>query len=92
MSKSQSKGGLPAEALRFAKQLGIDLNGVEPEAREIWNQLNSLSMQDPVEYERFVSEQMQLAKEEGEGQATDERRTFRPDGKNNCGCVCCRSH
>lgn len=78
----RGKSFLPPDALRFAKQLGIDLDGLEPEAKEIWNQLNALSMENPVEYQRFVSEQMQLAKEENEGRKTaDKGRSFRPDGK-----------
>ncbi len=77
----KGKGFLPPDAHRFAKQMGIDLDGLEPEAREILNQLNTLSMENPIEYQRFVSDQMQLAKEESEGKSSDLKRSFRPEGK-----------
>ena len=71
--------------MKFAKQLGLDLNGLEPEAQHIWNHLNKLSMDSPLEYERFVADQMQLAKEEKELEAKGQKpkssnRTFRPTG------------
>jgi hypothetical protein len=61
-----SSSRLPAEALKFGKQLGIDFKGLEPEAQEIWRQLEYLSNNDPLEYQRFISQQMQAAKEEEE--------------------------
>ena len=78
---NKDKGGpsLPSDAMKFAKQLGIDLAGLEPEAREIWEQLNKLSMDNPVEYERFVADQMQLAKEEENGKGSKKNRSFRPN-------------
>ena len=54
------------EALKFGKQLGIDFKGLEPEAQEIWRQLDYLSTHDPLEYQRFITQQMQAAKEEEE--------------------------
>lgn len=85
-STSTSKKALPKDAVSFAKKLGVDLAGLEPEAAEIWKQLEQLSTADPVEYERFVAQQMQLAKEDEEAAKTtkkkeDKSRAFRPDGK-----------
>lgn len=57
---------LPPEAFKFGKQLGIDFKGLEPEAQEIWRQLEHLSNSDPIEYQRFIAQQMQAAKEEEE--------------------------
>jgi hypothetical protein len=61
-----SSSKLPMEALKFGKQLGIDFKGLEPEAQEIWRQLEYLSTHDPLEYQRFITQQMQAAKEEEE--------------------------
>lgn len=84
---------LPTEALKFGKQLGIDFTGLEPEAQEIWHQLERLSNSDPLEYQRFISQQLQAAKEEEEERkaaaskkAADEKKKndeggfFRPEG------------
>lgn len=51
--------GLPREALRFARAMGLDLAGLEPEAEEIWRRLDHLAGSDPEEYQRFVASQMQ---------------------------------
>lgn len=83
-SKSNDDFKLPAEALKFAKQFGLDLKGLEPEAQQIWKHLEKLSNESPVEYERFVSEQMQLAKEESDGndpKKSGKGRSFRPNRK-----------
>lgn len=61
-----SSSKLPMEALKFGKQMGIDFKGLEPEAQEIWRQLEYLSTHDPLEYQRFITQQMQAAKEEEE--------------------------
>eukprot|EP01031_Cornospumella_fuschlensis_P043648 gene43648-53379_t len=78
---------LPAEAVKFAKKMGVDLNGLEPEAQAIWSQLERLSTSDPLEYERFIALQMQMAKEEEEElknkKGSSKERSFRPD----CGYV-----
>lgn len=88
-SGGKSKGsGLPADAVRFGKQMGVDFAGLEPEAQELWNQLEQLSANDPVEYQRFISQQMQAAKEEEEAQKSGSKSKnrekdegfFRPEG------------
>jgi hypothetical protein len=78
---SKTKGSLPSDAVKFAKKLGIELDGLEPEAAEIWKQLERLS-EDPLEYERFISQQMLLAKEEEgtRGKNSSGERSFRPEG------------
>jgi hypothetical protein len=79
-----TKPKLPPDAVQFAKKMGIDLDGLEPEAQAIWAQLEQMSSADPLQYERFVAEQMQLAKEEEEaakGKKNEKDRSFRPDGK-----------
>lgn len=86
------KNALPADVIKFAKQMGIDLEGLEPEAQEIWTKLNDMSMRDPSQYEKFVAEQMEIAKEEGligdkkttpsvpSSSSSNETKTFRPEG------------
>eukprot|EP00981_Chlorochromonas_danica_P000425 scaffold96_cov167-Ochromonas_danica.AAC.32 len=74
---------LPSDAIKFAKKLGVDIAGLEPEAAEIWSHLEKLSSSDPLEYDRFVADQMQLAKEEEEERKTNKEdkkdRSFRPE-------------
>lgn len=74
---------LPPDVRKFAKQLGLDLHGLEPEAKHIWSHLEKLSVDNPIEYERFVGEQMQAAKEEQSSTNNKEGggRCFRPNGK-----------
>eukprot|EP01040_Poterioochromonas_malhamensis_P002225 gene2225-2367_t len=70
---------LPPEAAKFAKQLGLDIHGLEPEAQHLWNHLEKLSTENPVEYERFIAEQMSAAKEdESTGNEQKGGRAFRP--------------
>lgn len=54
---------LPKEVFKFAKSLGIDLKGLEPEAEDIWNSLNDMAKNSSIEYEQFV----QSALKEGKG-------------------------
>jgi len=77
------KWSLPPEAKKFAKQMGVDMSGLEPEAMQIWKHLEKLSLDNPVEYERFISEQMQAAKEEPNSSQSNSNagRSFRPTGK-----------
>lgn len=74
---------LPAEAIKFAKSMGLDLNGLEPEAEDIWKMLDDMSTRDPLQYEAFVSQQFDNAKEgtEKSSKADDDKRSFRPVGK-----------
>ena len=72
---------LPPEAAKFAKQLGLDIHGLEPEAQHLWNHLEKLSTESPVEYERFIAEQMSAAKEGSDAEKNDKGgRAFRPTG------------
>jgi hypothetical protein len=80
---------LPPEAFKFGKQMGIDFQGLEPEAQELWTYLENLSRNNPLEYHKFITQQMQTAKEEEEERkmkkdATKEKKTdggfFRPEG------------
>jgi hypothetical protein len=76
---------LPKEVAAFAKQFGLEMSGLEPEAEQIWKHLEKLSTESPVEYERFVAEQMQAAKEDqqstSKNKKKDSSRTFRPNGR-----------
>jgi hypothetical protein len=75
---------LPKEAVQFAKSMGLDLDGLEPEAEDIWKMLDEMSNSNPAQYEQFVSQQLQSAKEEDvakKADPKDERRSFRPTGK-----------
>lgn len=77
---------LPREVIAFAKQMGLNLQGLELEAGEIWKKLNEMSEKDPSEYQRFVQEQSEGMKDlmtEKEGGSKvggdkDEGRMFRP--------------
>lgn len=81
MSKSNMPK-LPAEAIKFAKSMGLDLNGLEPEAEDIWKMLDDMSTKDPLQYEAFVSQQFENAKEGSEkSNKADDKRSFRPVGK-----------
>ena len=79
---------LPPEALKFAKKMGIDLSGLEPEAQDIWKMLDEMSKNDPLQYQDFVRQQFENARVEEE--VTDKsnkttkvasQRSFRPSGE-----------
>jgi hypothetical protein len=82
--QSTSKPGapkLPREAVQFAKSMGLDLDGLEPEAEDIWKMLDDMSRSNPLQYEQFVGQQLKSAKEEeGKGTPGKEKRSFRPTG------------
>ena len=52
------KTKLPKEAVQFAKSMGLDLSGLEPEAEDIWRMLDKLADSDPLQYQQFVAEQL----------------------------------
>lgn len=76
--KSSMKSKLPKEALLFAKTMGLNLDGLEPEAEDIWKMLDDLSNKDPIQYQEFVSQQFQNQKETND--PSDNKRSFRPIG------------
>jgi hypothetical protein len=45
---------LPPEALKFAKQMGVPLDGLEAEAEDMWAMLNDMSSKDFSGYQRFI--------------------------------------
>jgi hypothetical protein len=75
---------LPAEALKFAKSMGLSLDGLEPEAEDMWKMLNDMSNSDPLKYQEFVRQQMEemkLQEEEeksGKEKKDDGTRSLRP--------------
>lgn len=73
---------LPKEAVKFAKSMGLDLSGLEPEAEDIWKMLDDMSTKDPMQYEEFVRQQFESAKDAGDKKepAEAEKRSFRPAG------------
>lgn len=78
MSKPQIPK-LPKEAVKFAKSMGLDLNGLEPEAEDIWKMLDDMSNKDPMQYEEFVRQQFESAKDvDKKDPAETEKRSFRP--------------
>ena len=83
MSKS-AKPKLPKEAIKFAKSMGLNLEGLEPEAEEIWKMLDDMSRRNPVQYDEFVAQQFQNAKEGTDGNTEDGKRSFRPSGNRRC--------
>ena len=74
---SGKKTGLPAEAMAFAKSMGVDLKGMEPEAEEIWKMLDNLSKNDPIQYENFLRQQYENAQN---GEEEKNTKSFRPTG------------
>lgn len=75
----KKKQKLPKAAALFAKQMGLDLTGLEAEADDIWSMLNNMSEDNPMQYESFVQEQMEnkarAEKLEPEGESA---KYFRP--------------
>lgn len=69
---------LPKEAVKFAKSMGLDLSGLEPEAEEMWKMLDDMSRNDPAGYESFVAQQLKEGKEVNPQEPTG--RSLRPDG------------
>lgn len=61
-TNSSSSSSLPIEVKKFAKQMGLNLHGLEAEAEDIWEMLNKMSMNNPIEYENFIAEQLKNGK------------------------------
>lgn len=61
-SKAKAKSKLPKQAIQFAKQMGLDLNGLTAEAEDIWAMLDDLASNKPDEYTEFVQEQFENSK------------------------------
>lgn len=81
------KGKLPPEAYKFVQAMGLDLNGLEPEAEDVWRKLNDWQQSDPAQYEAFVGQQMESMKEDealkaaggGSKDTSSAKRSLRPD-------------
>ena len=70
---------LPKEALDFAKQMGLNLNEMKPEAQDIWRMLNEMHSRSPAEYDSFVQQTFEEHKEENlSGNDTKEQKVIRP--------------
>ena len=54
---------MPKEAIQFAKSMGIDMNGIEAEAEDMWRMLTDMQEKSPLEYQSFVKQQFDDAKE-----------------------------
>lgn len=67
---------LPKEALAFAKTLGVDLKGLEPEAEDIWKMLEEMSTNCPAQYENFIQQTFEENKSAGEGNSNDSSERF----------------
>lgn len=68
---------LPKEALQFAKKMGLDLSGLEPEAEEIWRHLDGLASSNESEYLNFISQNAKDPSSDPPESST--MRTFRPE-------------
>eukprot|EP01041_Mallomonas_annulata_P008812 gene8812-18237_t len=75
--KGKSRSKLPKAALQFAKQMGLDLNGLTAEAEDIWSMLDNMAANKPDEYSNFVQEQFENSKTSDSEQ--DGGKYFRPD-------------
>ena len=70
---------LPSEALNLAKQFGVNLEGFEAEAEEIWKKLDNMASNDPLQYQSFIEEQYKANKEqEGDPESSKPSYSFRP--------------
>lgn len=71
--------GLPPAARKFAKQMGLDLSGLEAEAEDMWEMLTKMSVESPLEYEQFVAEQLKRGqKDDADGKNSQGGRMMRP--------------
>ena len=79
------------DVLAMMKKQGINIDGFEAEAEDIWSSLNNMSEKDPDEYRKFIQSQYEESKSElhtsysSSGQLnqpakqkSDEDRFFRP--------------
>ncbi len=94
MTSKPDASRLPPEAMAFAKKMGFDLKGLEPEAEDLWKMLENMSNQDPLAYNDFIRAQFEEAKNENENKDVSKKdtgkRSFRPTGKNEiltCSCL-----
>lgn len=77
--KKKLKQKLPKAAAIFAKQMGLDLTGLEAEADDIWSMLNNMSEDNPLQYENFVQQQLNNKPEDGDTAPEGEgAKYFRP--------------
>ena len=67
-------GGIPREVIAMAKQMGMDMSELGPQAEKMWADLNDMSARDPEEYDTFIKQQMEDANDPPAGP-----RSFRPE-------------
>eukprot|EP00518_Triparma_eleuthera_P003123 CAMPEP_0182460312 /NCGR_PEP_ID=MMETSP1319-20130603/5211_1 /TAXON_ID=172717 /ORGANISM="Bolidomonas pacifica, Strain RCC208" /LENGTH=664 /DNA_ID=CAMNT_0024659389 /DNA_START=180 /DNA_END=2174 /DNA_ORIENTATION=- len=67
-------GGIPREVIAMAKQMGMDMSELGPQAEKMWADLNDMSTRDPEEYDAFIKQQMEDAIDPPAGP-----RSFRPE-------------
>jgi len=83
---------LPKEAIAFARQMGIDMTGIEAEAEDMWRSMTEMYDRSPLEYHAFVKDQMDQAKiaaeeekirkqkgEDSKKSSGDDGKFFRPE-------------
>jgi hypothetical protein len=92
-SDSTSRGNtkanaLPLQAKKFAQQMGLDLTGLEAEAEDVWEMLNKMSIENPLEYEQFVGQQLQEGKLQDKEGGGAGGRMIRPKAGF---CISCRT-
>ena len=51
LKSDSKKKALPAAAIKMAKRMGVNLDGFELEAEEIWKKLDDMAANKPVEYQ-----------------------------------------
>lgn len=79
------------DVFEMMKKQGINIEGFEAEAEDIWSSLNSMSEKDPDEYRKFIQSQYEESKTDSDAsrkssghskqaatQKSDEDRFFRP--------------
>ena len=78
------------DVLEFMNKMGVNVEGLEHEVKDIWKMLNDMSVNDPMQYQKFVDEQISGFRETDKtksdaksGTALGEEgdvRHFRPSG------------
>ena len=68
---------IPAEAVKFAKKMGIAMDGFEAEAEDIWSMLNDMSEKNMDEYQTFIQQQFK-DQEKADDTGEDKAKFFRP--------------
>ena len=66
---------MPSTFDHLARTLGLNLDGFELEAQDLWNKLENLASDNPLQYQQFIS---QTIIDNKSNTSTPEKKSFRP--------------